>query len=268
MRSVTKLLARLALVLVALAAFTAPALAANPSNDRFANAKPVTLGFSETIDTTKARTEAIDAQAVESCGSPTVAATVWYALQGDGSRVLIDLRGTTYVPGFVVVTGSPGNFTLVTCDAYYGAFDSVAGTTYYVMAFDSQEDGGGNGGSLHIAFNKSVLPKLTFSVDTNGRLDSSSGSATISGSYRCSTETPGNEFTVFVDAKQGKLTGHGDFNGPCDGTTHSWAAVVAPESGKFTSGTLQTSSFGVASNVDQGIAYTIKQNVTLPRDGK
>jgi hypothetical protein len=265
MRSITKLLARLALVLVALATFTAPALAAVPSNDRFANAKPVSLGFSETVDTTKARTEALDTQALAECGAPAVSATVWYAIQGDGSRLLVDLRGTSYVPGFAVVTGSPGNFTFVTCDAYYGAFDSVAGVTYYIMAFDGQEDGLGKGGSLHIAFNKSVLPKLTFSVNSNGTLDSSSGSATISGSYSCSTETPGNEFTVFVDAKQGKVTGHGEFTGPCDGTTHSWAAVVAPEGGKFTSGNIQTSSFGVASNVDQGIANEIKQNVNLPR---
>jgi hypothetical protein len=265
MRSITKLLARLALAFVALTVFTAPALAAVPSNDRFANAKPVTLGFSETVDTTKARTEALDAQALQECGAPAVSATVWYAIQGDGSRVLVDLRGTSYVPGFAVVTGSPGNFTFVTCDAYYGAFDSVAGATYYVMAFDGQEDGLGKGGSLQIAFNRSVLPKLTFSVNSNGTLDSSSGSATISGSYSCSTETPGNEFTVFVDAKQGKLTGRGEFTGPCDGTTHSWAAVVAPEGGQFTSGKLQTSSFGVASNVDQGIANEIKQNVNLPR---
>ena len=265
MRSITKLLARLALVLVALATFAAPALAAAPSNNRFANAKPVTIGFSETLDTTKATTDAIDAQALEECGAPAIDASVWYTLKGDGSRVLIDLRGTDYVPGFAVVTGSPGNFTFVTCDAYYGAFDSVAGATYYIMAFDSLEDGGTKGGNLHIAFMKSVLPKLTFSVDSDGTLDASSGSATISGSYKCSVETPGNEFTVFVDANQGKVAGRGEFTGPCDGTRHSWSVVVAPENGKFTGGRLSTSSFGVASNVDQGIAYIIKQKVTLPR---
>ena len=57
MRSITKLLARLALVLIALVAFTAPALAAAPSNDTFGNAKLVTIGFSETIDTTEATTD-------------------------------------------------------------------------------------------------------------------------------------------------------------------------------------------------------------------
>jgi hypothetical protein len=262
MRSITKLLARVGLVLIALAAFTAPALAAAPSNDTFSGAKLVTLGFSETLDTTEATTDDVDAQALESCGEPAVAASVWYALQGDGSRVLIDLRGTDYVPGLAVVTGSPGNFTFVTCDAYYGAFDSVAGTTYYVMAFDSQEDGGGTGGNLHISFIKSLRPELTFNVGSNGELDSSSGSATISGSYTCSAGY-GNEFTVFVDAKQGNLVGHGEFNGPCDGTLHSWTAVVEPESGKFTGGKLKTTSFGIASNVDLGIAYQIKQKVEL-----
>jgi hypothetical protein len=258
MRSITKLLARLALVLVALAAFTAPALAAAPSNDTFAGAKLVTLGFNETLDTSEATTDVIDAQALASCGAPTVAATVWYALEGDGSRVLIDLRGTDFVPGLAVVTGSPGNFTFVTCDAYYTAFDTVAGATYYVMAF-SQADGG-NGGNLHISFTQSVLPKLSFSVDSNGTLDSSSGSATISGSYTC---TAGNDFTVFVDAKQGNVTGRGEFEGLCDGATHSWAAVVEPQSGAFKAGKVKTTSFGIASNVDQGLAYEINQKVNL-----
>ena len=175
--------------------------------------------------------------------------------------MLIDLRGTDFVPGLAVVTGSPGNFTFVTCDAYYTAFDTVAGTTYYVMAFDSQGDGG-KGGNLHIAFTQSLRPNLNYSVDSNGTLDSSNGSVTISGSYTC---TAGNDFTVFVDAKQGKVLGHGEFNGQCDGTSHSWAVVLEPESGKFTDGKLKTTSFGIASNVDQGFAYQIKQKVELSR---
>jgi hypothetical protein len=263
MRPITKLLARLALVIVALAAFTAPALAAAPNNDKFRNAKPVTLGYSETLDTTKATTDAIDAQALESCGQPAVAATVWYALPGDGSRVLIDLRGTDYVPGLAVVTGRPGNFKFVTCDAYYTGFDTKAGTTYYVMAFDSQEDGGSVGGSLSITFVKSVRPKLTFNVGSSGTLDASSGSATISGTYTCNTGYQ-NEFTVFVDAKQGKVVGHGEFNGRCDGKLRSWAAVVTPESGTFKAGKLKTTSFGIASNFDQGVAYEIELAVELP----
>ena len=141
----------------------------------------------------------------------------------------------------------------------------MADTTYYVVAFDSQEDGGGKGGNLHIAFLKSVLPKLTFSVDSKGTLDSSNRSVTISGTYTCNADAAINEFTVFVDGRQGDLKGRGEFNGPCDGATHNWTAVVAPEGGKFRAGKIKTNSFGVASNVDQGIAYTIKQTVRLPR---
>jgi hypothetical protein len=65
MRSITKLLTRLALLLGALAACTVPALAAAPSNNKFAGAQLVTLGFSETLDTTEATTSAIDAQLLQ-----------------------------------------------------------------------------------------------------------------------------------------------------------------------------------------------------------
>jgi hypothetical protein len=59
MRSVATLLARLALVLVALAAYTAPVLTAARSNDSFTFAKLVTLGFGETLDTTQTTSDAL-----------------------------------------------------------------------------------------------------------------------------------------------------------------------------------------------------------------
>jgi hypothetical protein len=185
MRSITKLLARLALVLCALGLFSVPALAAAPSNDTFAGARLVTLGFNEILDTTEATTDDIDAQLLQTCEAPAAIASVWYALDGDGSRVLIDGRDSDYTAALIVVSGSPGNFTLVTCGAFSVAFDSEAGTRYYVMAFDLQDDGGGNGGALKIAFSESLLPDLDFSVDSDGRLNSRRGSATISGSYTC-----------------------------------------------------------------------------------
>jgi hypothetical protein len=39
--------------------------------------------------------------------------------------------------------------------------------------------------------------------------------------------------------------------------------VVKPERGKFTDGKIKTTSFGVASTIDQGFAYEIKQKVKL-----
>jgi hypothetical protein len=260
MRSIRKLFTRLALVLVALAAFTAPVLAAAPSNDAFANAKLVTLGFAETIDTSEATTDADDAQLLGSCAAPATDASVWYALDGDGSSVIIEVFDSNYSAGLIVATGTQGNLQTVNCGPGYVGFTAEAGTRYYVLAFDDQLDGGGNGGTLSIAFSESVAPDLTYSVDEQGTLDASSGSATVAGSYTC---TAGAHFLISVAAKRGKVVGHGDFDGECDGTPQRWTVVVEPEGGRFTDGKLQTTSFGRASILDQGVGYEIKQKVDL-----
>ena len=268
MRSITKLLARLALVLVAMAAFTAPAFAAAPSNDTFASAKLVTLGFSETIDTTEATTDDDDRQLLKTCHAPATDASVWYTIVGDGTKVAVDVGDSSYSAGVIVATLSHGKLETVACASGVVSFDAEAGTQYYVRAFDDQFDGGDNGGSLTITFSESRYPDIDFSVDSYGKLDPSSGNATISGSYTC---TAGASFEIFVDATQRKgrstVVGTGDFQGECDGTAQRWTVVVVPESGKFTDKKLQTTSFGVASVPDLGTGHELEQKVKL-RGGK
>lgn len=264
MHSITKLFARLALALIALAAFTAPAFAAVPSNDIFPNAKVVTLGFNETLDTTEATTDKGDKQVNQSCGAPATDASVWYALDGDGSGVIVDVSSSSYSAGVIIATGRPGKLTTLICGPSFVTFRTEPGTRYYILAFDDQEDGSGNGGMLDIQVLPAFVPAVDFSVNKYGTLDRSSGSATISGSYTCSA---GASFSIFVDASQkhGRSTiiGFSDFAGECDGTAQHWVVVVAPESGKFTATNLQTSSFGVASTPDIGTAYRIEQKVKL-----
>jgi hypothetical protein len=264
MRSITNLLARLALMIVALAVFTAPALAAAPSNDTLAGAKPVTVGFSETLDTTDATIDDNDKQLLKSCPAPATDASVWYTIVGDGTKVAVDVGDSNYSAGVIVATLSRGKLETVDCASGVVSFDAEAGTQYYVLAFDDQSDGGDNGGSLTITFSESLYPDINFSVDSYGKLDPSSGSATISGSYTC---TAGASFSIFVDASQrhGRSTvvGSGEFLGECDGMSQRWTAVVAPESGKFTDARLQTTSFGVASVPDLGTGYQIDQKVKL-----
>jgi hypothetical protein len=264
MRSITKLLARLALVLVALVAFTAPALAAAPSNDTFGNAKLVTLGFSETIDTTEATTDDDDQRLLKTCPAPATDASVWYTIVGDGTKVAVDVTGSSYSAGVIVATLSHGKLETLACADGVVSFDAEAGTQYYVLAFDDQFDGGDNGGTLTITFSESRYPDIDFSVDSYGKLDPSSGSATVSGSYTC---TAGASFSIFVNAsqRQGRSTvvGFGEFRGECDGTAQRWTVVVEPEGGKFTDAKLQTTSFGVASVPDLGVGNEIEQTVKL-----
>src|SRR5689334_21658761 len=128
MRSITKLLARLALVLVALAAFAAPAFAAAPSNDTLANAKPVTLGFSETIDTTQATTDSDDKQLLKTCPASASDASVWYTIVGNGTKVAVDVTSSNYSAGVIVATLSHGKLATVTCASGIVSFDAQAGT--------------------------------------------------------------------------------------------------------------------------------------------
>lgn len=264
MCSLLKRLVMAALLLGALASTAAPALAAAPSNDTFAGAKLVEIGFSETVDTGEATADADDAQLSATCPAPAVEASVWYAIVGDGSQIAIDVGASSYSAGVIVATGSQGNLTTLTCGPAFVSFRSEPGVQYYVLAFDDQTDGGGNGGTLSIEFFESPLPDLAFSVDGYGRFDPRRGSVTLTGSYSC---TEGADFSIFVDASQRRgragVTGFGDFQGQCDGTTQRWTVVVAPEKGKFTGGKLQTSSFGVASVPDFGVGYEIDQTVRL-----
>ena len=264
MRSLIMRLAVLTLLLSIFAGFAPTALAAAPSNDTLANARPVTLGFSETIDTTEATTDDDDRQLLKTCPAPATDASVWYTIVGDGTKVAVDVGDSSYSAGVIVATLSHGKLETVACANGVVSFDAEAGTQYYVLAFDDQSDGGDNGGILTITFSESRYPDIDFSVDSYGKLDPSSGSATIAGSYTC---TAGASFEIFVDAsqRQGRSTvvGFGDFQGECDGTAQRWTVVVEPESGKFTDAKLETTSFGVASVPDLGTAYEIEPKVKL-----
>src|SRR5829696_2832942 len=82
MNTLFKYFVVLALAFGALGMSTSTALAAPPANDTFPNATTATIGFSESLDTTEATTDADDAQLNESCGAPATDASVWYALEG------------------------------------------------------------------------------------------------------------------------------------------------------------------------------------------
>jgi hypothetical protein len=114
----------------------------------------------------------------------------------------------------IVAVGSQGNLQTVTCAPEFASSVAEAGARYYVLAFDDQSDGGGNGGTLDIAFRQSTLPDVDFSVDAYGQVDARGGIATITGSYTC---TAGASITIFADASQrvGRFTilGSGAFSG-------------------------------------------------------
>jgi len=237
----------LVLALSALGVSAPAALAAAPTNDEFAGATPVAVGFSEVLDTTEATTDSDDAQLNTNCGAPATDASVWYALAGSDTGVIVDVSQSNYSAGVLVGVGSQGTLDLVACGPGAVAFFAAAGTTYYVLAIDDQFDGGGNGGSLNISFNEAPPPPtVDITVNRFGTVNAKTGVATISGTYTC---TNGDFIDIFVDARQNvgrfSIFGSGFFFdfGTCDGAPHTWTADVFPQNGKFKGGKTMTLNF-------------------------
>jgi hypothetical protein len=222
----------LLLTLQAVAAAAAP-----PSNDTFAGATPVMPGFSEELDTSEATTDADDAQLDGPCGATD--ASVWYALTAVADTgVIVDVSQSSYSAGVVVGVGTQGNLDLVACGSTRVGFFVAAGTTFYVLAVDTQLDGGGNGGTLRISFNESPLPTVDVTIDPVGRVNARTGIATINGTYTCIGDRIDVEGEVRRDVGQHTIHGLFGFSdlSTCDGTTRSWSAEVFPDNGRFAGG--------------------------------
>jgi hypothetical protein len=250
MKTIFKLFVVSALTLSALGFSTSAALAAPPANDTFPNATAAFIGFSEVLDTSEATTDSDDAQLNTNCGAPATDASVWYTIDGTGTGVVVGVSSSDYTAGVAVGVGSQGALDLVTCGPGAVAFFADTGTTYYVLAFDDQFDGAGNGGNLSISFNEAPPPPtVDITVNRYGRFNSKTGTATISGTYTCSN---GDFIDIFVDARQrvGRffIFGSGAFFdfGTCDGTPHTWSAEIFPQNGLFKGGKTLTLNFATS----------------------
>lgn len=239
------------LVMVVTFSNVGPALAAAPANDTFGGATLVSVGFSEQLDTTEATTDADDAQLNTNCGAPATDASVWYAIVGTDTGVVVDVSQSDYSAGVLVGVGSQGNLQIVTCGPGAVGFFAAAGETYYVLAIDDQLNGDGlNGGLLSISFNEVPPPPIVdITVNRFGTVNSKTGVATISGTYTC---TDGDFIDIFVDARQNvgrfAILGSGGFFdfGTCDGTPHTWSADVFPQNGLFKGGKTLTLNFATS----------------------
>jgi hypothetical protein len=168
---------------------------------------------------------------------------VWYSLTPSAALTyLVDVSASDFTAGVIVATGTPGNLTLVTCGPGAVAFDGVAGTNYFLMAFS--DDPAVVGGQLSIQVTEAVPPPtVSMVVDDVGRVNTRTGVATLSGTYTCEGEA---EFVVLqgrLSQRQGDVFVVGDFvqdeNLKCGGT-FPWSAEVVPGSGKFVRGMAAT----------------------------
>jgi Family of unknown function (DUF6299) len=238
-RRVNRHLSMIVGVVIAALVLVAPAAAAPPANDTFAGAVTISaLPFTDTVDTTEATTDADDANANANCGAPATEATVWYAFTpASATSVGVDVSASNYSAGVIVVTGSPGSFTLVTCGPGFVGFSAAAGVTYYFLAFDDTA-GGTNGGLLQISVSELALPEAAVTVNPTASLNPRTRVVTVSGTFTCA-----NADFAFVDVsvtqRVGRftITGFGGVSAdPCDGQSHPWSVDVTGSNGTFAGG--------------------------------
>jgi hypothetical protein len=255
MRRKSRLLGTLCAAASLLVLAASPALAAVPSNDTFAGASVIgAIPFSASLDTTEATTDADDVSANANCGAPATDASVWYSLTPtvDGGLV-VDVSGSNYSAGVIVVTGSPGSFTLEACGPGAVGFFAATGTTYYLLLFDDQLDGSGNGGTLNVLVAE-IPPPPTIDVTVNPRaqFNPHTGEATLSGTVTCSGEAVFSFLDMELSQKVGRVAtvrGFSSIDVLCDGATHAWSATIAPDSGEFRGGKGASVTFAVACGV-------------------
>ena len=243
------------------------ALAAPPSNDLIAGAKPVAaIPYTDSIDTSEATTDTTDADLNANCGAPATDASVWYVVAGTGGDLFVDVSASDYSAGVLVGVGSPGSLQLVTCGPGSVAFTAETGSTYYIMAIDDQFDGGGNGGQLSISVDvPPPPPQISLTVAPTGSFTSKTGSATIRGTATCTGQ--GVEFAS-IDGEVSQRAGRAIIRGwfftelVCDGETHPWSAEVSGDNGLFKGGsaTVRANAFACSSFAcgEDSVTRTVK----------
>jgi hypothetical protein len=239
-------------MIVSLAA-AAPVLAAPPTNDTYGGREVISVGFSASVDTTEAKTDADDTAINANCGAPFTDASVWYELTATADAFIgVDVSASNYSAGVLVATGNPTDgFEIQACGPGATAFAAVTGVTYAILAIDDQSDGAGNGGMLQIQVAElPPPPEVHVTLNKSGLFNSATGSATISGTVTC-TGGPADFSFIDISVRQvvGRifLDGFGSIEGfTCDGTTQAWSAEIFPFNGTFKGGKALTVSFAVA----------------------
>lgn len=243
----------------------APASAAPPSNDTVAGATPITtLPFTDTVDTTEATTDDQDAAVNTECGAPATNGSVWYSLEASAPAYVVDVSRSDFAAGVIVATGTPGNLTLVACGPQSIGIEATAGETYYLMAFS--DDPAVIGGQLVIDVAETdPVPKVSMTVDDVGRVNRTTGAATISGTYTCIGTADLTVVQGRLSQEQGEGNVVGDFEQPnlaCGGT-FDWSAEITPAIGQFKRGLAATIALTASCNLLGCNAYETLEVVRL-----
>jgi hypothetical protein len=228
----------------------APAAAVTPGNDLPSGATVIgSLPHSIDQDTTEASVGADDV----GCGAGGLdAATVWYAFTPDVDvRVEVDARSSDYLVGvnlFAATADGAGRFD---CNNDALAFHAVAGTTYYLLFADVNDDGL-NGGALR-AIVQVAPPSLnvTLAADRTVVVHPKTGQARVTGTISCDRPAEFAEVSVTLRLATGRFItlGAGAGSADCGPSPSTWAAIVTGENDRFAAGAATVELTGFACDV-------------------
>lgn len=225
------------------------ASAAAPTNDTYGGRTVISgVPYAATLDTSEATTDASDTELNDQCGAPATDASVWleYTAVEDGA-LLVGLSAD-YSAGAMVATGGPGAWVVEACAPEAVAFSATAGTTYTIVVFDDQFDGGGNGGSVDVTLDVAPpTPEIDLTVNPTARFQSD-GSLVLSGTVTCTAGAFASiEGQVTQQVGRLKINGWGYTDIDCgDGTAQPWTMSVVGDNGVFKGGKAATANFAYA----------------------
>jgi hypothetical protein len=257
-----------AVVLAALmlvAAAVGPVSAAAPDNDLPAGATVIpSLPFAIDQDTTDAGVGADDV----GCGAGGLdAATVWYSfLPAEDVRVEIDARASDFL-GVNLFAGTADEAGRFDCNNDALAFDASAGTTYYVLFADVNDDGV-NGGTLRAEVR--VAPpslNVTLTVNPTAKVHPKTGQALVTGTIACDRQAEFAEVGVTLRLETGRFTtiGAGAASTSCGADPGAWTALVDGENGRFVGGAGTVRLTGFACDILSCNETAIESSIRLRR---
>jgi hypothetical protein len=262
---------RVALIIGGSVATAGTVSAAPPANDDALDATVIgSLPFVDDVDTTEATTSDEEAALKDQCGAPAMEQGVWYTATPTRSGTgLIDVTGSDFPAGIIVVSGSPGSFEFVTCAPGVVSGPFTAGETRYFMVFGF--DASNPSGAMHLEVRDEIdAPVLELTVDPVAHIDRT-GAANITGTVTCiAPDAQG--FVEVVDGTVRQRAGRGFVDAtfttfpavPCDGTTVPWTGVAVPD-GRFASGRAATVAMSFACGPDQCSGDFVEATVRLTR---
>ena len=164
--------------------------------------------------------------------------SVWYSFTPTTEMTIeANSFGSNYFAVVSAWTGSRGSLIQVACGGDQVVFEATAGTTYYFMV------AGNSGGLLRFSVRSGFNVDLT--VDPNGKLERVGGTATISGTVRCS-ETSGVDLSGELRQRAGRFTvivGSFSQSMGCSPSPTPWSATISGGNAPFGSGRASANIF-------------------------